>query len=434
MTKTILLLGATFETANMGVGALTAGALKVLTCDPSVEVRFLDYGVQPRVSSVDVGGRIVHVPLINLRFSWKVLLPNNVATLLVLVLLLKMLPERLRSAMWARNRCLRLISEAHGAVAISGGDSFSDIYGMARFFYVWMPQLLLVLMGKELTLLPQTIGPFDGRLARMLARFVMRRAQAVYSRDAEGMVVARRMLGLRDDDTKVQFCYDLGFLCEPHPPTREDLGTSSVPLPTDRPLVGLNVSGLLMMGGYGRDNAFELRVAYPELIECVVRRLIEQRGVNVLLVPHVFGSDAESDTIAVEAVFRQLGSRYAERIFCVRGKYDQSEIKHIIGRCDFFIGSRMHACIAALSQAIPAVAIAYSRKFVGVLRTVGAERLVADPREMDIDAMLALIDRALDDRIEIRTRLRATMPIVHDALFAVSGRLGLLCPAHAAAA
>ena len=39
-------------------------------------------------------------------------------------------------------------------------------------------------------------------------------------------------------------------------------------------------------------------------------------------------------------------------------EYDQHAIKSIIGRCDFFIGSRMHACIAALSQKIPTAAVA----------------------------------------------------------------------------
>jgi polysaccharide pyruvyl transferase WcaK-like protein len=279
------------------------------------------------------------------------------------------------------------------------------------------------MLGKDLFLLPQTIGPFKGRVSRSLARFVMRRAKAVYSRDMEGMLEARRLLGLPSDASKVRFCYDLGFLCEPHLPVWEDLGTKGQVLPTDRPLVGLNVSGLLLMGGYGRDNTFGLKVDYHRLIERIIRFLIDIRNANVLLVPHVFGTQAESDTAAVGTIYRELNIVYPDRLFCVRGDYNQNEIKHIIGRCDLFIGSRMHACIAALSQSIPAVAIAYSRKFVGVLQTIGAERLVVDPRHVGIEEILGIIGQALSDRHEIQAHLLTTMPVVKNAVLALASEL-----------
>ena len=43
--RRVLLLGATFSTGNMGVGALAAGALEVARASyPHAEIRFLDYG------------------------------------------------------------------------------------------------------------------------------------------------------------------------------------------------------------------------------------------------------------------------------------------------------------------------------------------------------------------------------------------------------
>jgi len=38
--------------------------------------------------------------------------------------------------------------------------------------------------------------------------------------------------------------------------------------------------------------------------------------------------------------------------------YGPSETKFLIGHCDFFVGARMHACIAAVSQYVPAVTLA----------------------------------------------------------------------------
>ena len=112
-------------------------------------------------------------------------------------------------------------------------------------------------------------------------------------------------------------------------------------------------------------------------------------------------------------------------------EYDQHEMKYLIGQCDFFIGSRMHACIAALSQGVPAVGLAYSRKFMGVLRSIGVENLVVDLRECGAGKISKLIDDAYLSRAKIQSDLADRMPSVRqtvEKLFArvVSERKGLL--------
>jgi polysaccharide pyruvyl transferase WcaK-like protein len=42
----------------------------------------------------------------------------------------------------------------------------------------------------------------------------------------------------------------------------------------------------------------------------------------------------------------------------------------------------MHACIAALSQGVPTLGLAYSDKFAGVFETVGLRSCVADLRTL----------------------------------------------------
>ena len=68
--------------------------------------------------------------------------------------------------------------------------------------------------------------------------------------------------------------------------------------------------------------------------------------------------------------------------------YDQNETKYLIGLCDFFLGARMHATIAALSQGMPAVGMAYSRKFRGVFETAGVGDCVLDLRKLSNDHVL----------------------------------------------
>lgn len=90
----------------------------------------------------------------------------------------------------------------------------------------------------------------------------------------------------------------------------------------------------------------------------------------------------------------------------IAGEYDQHTIKGIIGRCDFFIGSRMHACIAALSQKIPTAAVAYSKKFKGVFDSIDVGNLVIDAREMETQEAVDMIAAMFDDRAQIEKILQ----------------------------
>lgn len=423
--KRILLLGATFATDNRGVGALASGAITILRKRfPGAEISFLDYGVRSDLSLVEVNGEQVQVPLVNLRFSWKILLRNNVAYLLTLAALGTVFGSGFTRHARARNRWLASICDADLAVAVSGGDSFSDIYGLGRFFYVYLPQVLVVLLGTKLVLLPQTIGPFKGVVARSLAAWLMRRAEVVYSREDTGLQEAHALLEEPQGSTKVRFCYDLGFVLEPREPKGENSAEVKGLGRSGRLLVGLNVSGLLWMGGYTRDNAFGLKVDYRALVEQTIEFLVAHADADVVLVPHVFGSREESDSLISARICEELGDRFHGRLACLRGRYDQNEIKYAIGRCDFFIGARMHACIAALSQAIPAVGIAYSKKFLGVFETVGAGDLVADPRRLDAGQIMEIVARALQNRDALRARLGEAMAGVRARLFATLDEVG----------
>jgi polysaccharide pyruvyl transferase WcaK-like protein len=65
----------------------------------------------------------------------------------------------------------------------------------------------------------------------------------------------------------------------------------------------------------------------------------------------------------------------------------------------------MHACIAALSQGIPTVGVAYSRKFVGVFESIGAGDMVADARTITADEIINKILTGLEHRTNLKIKL-----------------------------
>jgi colanic acid/amylovoran biosynthesis protein len=417
----VSLLGVSFDSPNLGVGALLYGSVgAILRSFPNATVSVLDYGRVGYCRTLEVAGRKISVEFVNMRFSKKFYLHNNIAYLILLAFLNRYLfPEWLRQRVIQGNPVLRHMQETDVFASIAGGDSFSDIYGLTRLLYETLPQFLVLMIDKPLILFPQTLGPFKSYIARKIARSVLSRATFVCSRDAHGL---ESLEGLVDDppDGKYEFCHDVGFLVEPVEPRDGNLVAYSAR--TSRPpVVGLNVSGLLRAGGYDGKNMFGLRTDYTTTIRKLLAFLIEEKKVHVVLVPHVYaeprsGGAFESDERACNELFEESKSRYEGKLFVIRGIHSTPEMKYMIGQCDLFIGSRMHACIAALSQGVPAVALSYSNKFKGVWESIHLGQLVADPRQLEDREIIQIVGVAFEERKQLRHQLQETMPQIKNQI------------------
>jgi len=418
----VCILGASFRCGG-SIGALTGGVIRsILSWNPDAEITLLDYGDEEDRALHLHEGRPISISIANIRFSKKFYLKNNIALLLLKALLLRVLPAHTRAKVIERNPALRSIQEARIVGSIAGGDSFSDIYGISRFLYLGLPQLLVLIMGKPLVQLPQTYGPFKGRMVRAIARYILKRSVLVYSREANGFRHVES-LGLKTNTPKWGFCYDLGCVLEPAPLADLDFSELTSGKQNSDFLAGVNVSGLLAMGGYSRKNMFGLRADYVALIEELITYLIEEKGGSVLLIPHVLGDHGEGDSKACRGAYERLHSAFPGRLAILERKCNSNELKSIIGRCDLFLGSRMHACIAAASQCVPTVSLSYSEKFAGVMETLGVESLVADLRTMDERQVLEVVRFAVEHRDNLRAHLEKRIPDVHAKVLGIFGEI-----------
>lgn len=412
------LLGASFDTGNLGVSALAESSIKIILNKwPNAEVILLGSGYKPQQHRLFVSSKKVCAETLPVRFCKNIFLPYHFLWFVLYGLLVKVLPtSQLKNTLVNRNPYFKILYDTDLVADITGGDSFSDIYGFRRFFLGFLCKWLVIFLGKKLVLLPQTYGPFKRNITRAMAKYILKRANTIYSRDQDSLEYVKSLLGNNTENGKVQFAPDVAFVLDTRKPTDFDASPLSK-IRKNTTVVGLNISGLLFNGGYTQDNMFGLKTDYRTLIPAVVRMLLENKDVVVLLVPHVFppaGYEVESDPNACLKVYQQLKQKYPGRIFLVEGKYDQGEMKHIIGLCDFFVGSRMHSCIAALSQGIPAVGLAYSKKFEGVFRSVSVEHSVIDMRSRDHDEILEDIAEAYGNRQATAKHLAERIPMIRE--------------------
>ena len=412
----MLLLGANVASTNRGVSALGVASLANLRMAfPEARLIAANSGLA-RNAQVEMPGGISEVETSWIRPSQSLRPRSGTRYLDLLRRCRPWVPGCVHRRL--SSRTFEQLMAADVVLDISGGDSFAEIYGEQRFQGQAAVKELALAMKKPLVLLPQTFGPFTSDQAVRAARRIIRGSVLVASRDLHGAEQLEELAG-SDIRPRLASCPDVAFTLEP-----AAVGPGELPAlllgGREGPIIGLNVSGWLHSG----DADVHLSVDYREMISRVVQWAWSIPRSRVLLVPHVFGrrrSEARSgksagfyssDLEACRLVEEAWRGRFGDRLGFVERPTSAAGLKYIIGRCDFFIGARMHSCIGAASQGVPTAVLAYSRKAGGVFGMIGAGSMVVDMRKLTAREAIERIKAVHDQRSQLRRELQARMPAV----------------------
>jgi polysaccharide pyruvyl transferase WcaK-like protein len=294
---------------------------------------------------------------------------------------------------------------------ISGGDSFSDIYGEQRLAAICCPKERMMQLGKRFILLPQTYGPFRKTESRDRAERIVRHATACWARDRDSFEVLKELLGNEFNPAIHRQGVDVAFLLPTHAPSPSVASEVEALRANQRGLIGLNISGLVYNTPEQSKAEFQLKADYRQAVHNVVQRLLDQSEHRIALISHVFGgTHRDSDPPAARAVYEQLSPQQRERVWVAPAFSDPREIKWMISQCDWFCGTRMHATIAGLSSGVPTASIAYSMKTRGVFESCGVADQVIDPRHKDTEEVIERTVQSFHDRESTRKRLAEALP------------------------
>jgi len=153
-------------------------------------------------------------------------------------------------------------------------------------------------------------------------------------------------------------------------------------------ILGLNVSPLI-------ERYKKAGQSLADEIFKFIHRVVVEKGVGVLLIPHVSaidGKDSKSDYGYMSRLISRC-SDLGNRIRIVPDCYNAAQLKYIIGNLRYFIGARTHATIAAMSSEIPTVSIAYSVKAQGINRDLfGCDDMVIPTPELSSKSLMSYFD------------------------------------------
>ncbi|WOX06718.1 polysaccharide pyruvyl transferase family protein [Microbulbifer pacificus] len=400
----ISLLGAAPDTGNLGVSALSHSvAFALRERIPNADLCIFDNGRGLRRSKLRIGDDEWFVRLCGLSNSRRVYRRESLAHMR----LSQVFPQLL-------NNGVRTIAQSRAVLDISGGDSFTDLYGSRRFELISRPKQIVMRENRPLILLPQTYGPFREKKNRARAADIVRGCDSAWARDSRSFEILVDLLGSDFDAARHRCGVDVAFLLPKTRPEYIESPLQSWLEGTCGEVVGLNVSGLIYNGGQDAARQYGISADYAKSVLQLIERLLATSDVNILLVPHVKAppTKCESDLRACRQLLERLGPHAGSRVRVLAGEYNEMEIKWIIGQLQWFCGTRMHSTIAALSSGVPCASIAYSDKTLGVFASCGQQAQVFDPRQMDTADLVDCVYQSFLERSDLRYPLQQKLPAV----------------------
>lgn len=260
-----------------------------------------------------------------------------------------------------------------------------DISTNTNLFSQLVRFLFYRLFNKNFVIYSCSLGPFKGKIAELIARYLYNHVSLLIVREEPSRDYLKK-IGVK----KIFLTADHAFLLTGKPnKSLEQLAQSS------KPFVGVSVKYL-----FGQQFA-----GYQELIMAIIEHLNQKMKFNVILIPHV-----DKDKILSKKIYGLVKN---SQVHLLKGNYSPAELKALIGKGEFFVGSRLHASIGALSLGIPAMVLIprASHRGMGLMKLFKMDGLVLDPFEKPKKVNF-LLEKSYQKRKALQKKIKKYLPQV----------------------
>lgn len=282
---------------------------------------------------------------------------------------------------------LREYADSDVVLDISG-DSISEVTGLYGTIYHLLHVWLAVVLKKPTIVYAQSVGPFS--YTKPIAKRLLNSVDLITLR---GKVSYDYLKKIGIEKPPMYLTADLAFLMPPADEERIDAIFSDNCI-EGGPFIGISASNLITKY-YGSYDEF------LELIAKTIEHIVNEFHATIIFIPHVTGPKEENDDRRIAEDIYNL-SPNKDKIKLIREDYTPQEMKGIIGKCDLFIGARMHACIGALSMGVPTINISYHHKSREIMAMFGLEENVLSGQEVNYDNLRQRIDKTWMNRHQIK--------------------------------
>lgn len=261
------------------------------------------------------------------------------------------------------------------------------------------------ILGKPVVKYTADLGPFESRWNRFFSRWYFNHSVDLILARSETTRQRLLQLGVK---TPVKVCPDTAFLLPAEPSLFSDeLGKRKQ---REQPIVGFSVSHMA-----ARQSGDSER--YIEQVARLADHAVSTIGAAIVFIPNELSPIESTDDVHFSQRVVDAMECRDEAVIAPTAELTARQLKGVVGQCDAVVAARYHTIVAALSQAVPVLAIGWHAKYAGVMGLVGQEDFVCQVGSMTLDELRAKFDALWHSRQAIRDQVRAALPRIEQHIW-----------------
>jgi colanic acid/amylovoran biosynthesis protein len=277
-------------------------------------------------------------------------------------------------------------------------------YTMWYFFYYMN---LAKQLSKQLVILPNSYGPFDGLTVKRQFKKGLGKSDLILSREQVSSDALSKLL-----NKEIPVVPDLGFYLNMN---KEDDGRDILykyGFKKEDKIVGITVRPWRFSGFQNPEELFE---NYLKSLKNVIEVAIE-KGLKVALFNQSIGPNAhEDDRNAILKLIDICDNENTNMFTWVNENPTCDVLKSVYSNMYFFIGTRFHSLIFSMTSEVPSISIAYGgNKGVGIMKEFGLEDYVIKINEVTEESLLKIFVNALENYAHIKRCLSDKLPSLEE--------------------
>lgn len=262
-------------------------------------------------------------------------------------------------------------------------------------------------LGKELVLLPNSYGPFEGLTVESQLKKGLGQSDLIFARENVSSIALGKLLG-----KNIPVVPDLGFYLQMQSKEAGFEILKKYGFTKDDKIVGMTVRPWRFPGSENPEQLFDRYL--NSLKELIV--YLNNQGYKVALFNQSIGPNAhEDDRNAIERLIQICNNKQTELFTWVNEDPTCDILKAVYANMYFFVGTRFHSLIFSMTSEVPSISIAYGgNKGVGIMEEFDLGEYVVKIDDVTTERLKSLFDKAIANYDEVKGKLAAKLPYLEE--------------------
>ena len=259
--------------------------------------------------------------------------------------------------------------------------------------------------NKPVYVMGTSIEPINNKIVKYYTEKILKKVNFVYAREE----ITEKYLSTFLKTTQHDIIPDMAFMLGQK---ETEVSFISELRKKGKNLVGITVRKWNFPNSMDKETA---KNRYSTEVAKFIEECIQKYNFIFIFIPQVIVEYA-SDVDMAKEIREKLKLENQESFLIREDDWSPVEIKNIIGKLDFFVGTRMHSNIFATSMCIPTLAIAYEKKTNGIMQTVNLENYVEEIENISSESLVKKMDLMIRNKKKITETLNKRIPEIKDEI------------------